>query len=62
MEASLQKLPAFLRELRGTMASFEYFSKAGTPVSEALAEAAPSLTEATRALTPFSAASTVSPA
>lgn len=60
VEASLQKLPAFLRELRQTMASFEYFSKAGTPVSESLAKAAPALTKATRALTPFSAASTVS--
>jgi len=60
VEASLRKLPAFLRELRQTMASLEYFSKAGTPVSESLAKAAPSLTQATRALTPFSAASTVS--
>jgi phospholipid/cholesterol/gamma-HCH transport system substrate-binding protein len=60
LEASLQKLPAFLRELRQTMGSFEYFSKAGTPVSESLAKAAPALTKATRALTPFSAASTVS--
>ncbi len=60
LEASLQKLPAFLRELRQTMASFEYFSKAGTPVSESLAKAAPALTKATRALTPFAAASTVS--
>lgn len=60
LEASLQKLPAFLRELRQTMGSFEYFSKAGTPVAESLAKAAPSLTQATRALTPFSAASTVS--
>ncbi len=60
LEASLQKLPGFLRELRRTMASFEYFSKAGTPVSESLAKAAPALTKATRALTPFSAASTVS--
>jgi len=60
LEASLQKLPAFLRELRQTMASFEYFSKAGTPVAESLAKAAPALTQATRALTPFSAASTVS--
>lgn len=60
LEASLQKLPAFLRELRQTMGSFEYFSKAGTPVSESLAKAAPALTQATRALTPFSAASTVS--
>ena len=60
LEASLQKLPAFLRELRQTMASFEYFSNAGTPVAESLAKAAPALTQATRALTPFSAASTVS--
>lgn len=60
LEASLQKLPAFLRELRRTMASFEYFSNAGTPVAESLAKAAPALTQATRALTPFSAASTVS--
>jgi phospholipid/cholesterol/gamma-HCH transport system substrate-binding protein len=60
LEASLSKLPAFLRELRQTMASFEYFSESGTPVVEALGKAAPSLTQATRALTPFSAASTVS--
>ena len=60
LEASLSKLPAFLRELRETMASFEYFSNSGTPVVEALGKAAPSLTQATRALTPFSAASTVS--
>jgi len=60
VEASLRKLPAFLRELRQTMASLQYFSDAGTPVSESLAKAAPALTQATRALTPFSAASTVS--
>jgi ABC-type transporter Mla subunit MlaD len=60
IEASLQKLPAFLRELRQTMGSFEYFSDSGTPVVEALDKAAPALTQATRALTPFSAASTVS--
>jgi phospholipid/cholesterol/gamma-HCH transport system substrate-binding protein len=60
VEASLRKLPAFLRELRQTMASFQYFAETGTPVSESLAKAAPALTEATRALTPFSAASTVS--
>jgi phospholipid/cholesterol/gamma-HCH transport system substrate-binding protein len=60
LEASLRKLPGFLRELRQTMGSFEYFSKAGTPVVEALGKAAPALTKATRALTPFSAASTVS--
>ena len=60
VEASLRKLPGSLRELRQTMASFQYFSKAGTPVSESLAKAAPAFTAATRALTPFSAASTVS--
>jgi ABC-type transporter Mla subunit MlaD len=60
LEASFRKLPAFLRELRQTLGSLEYFSEAGTPVSESLARAAPSLTQATRALTPFSAASTVS--
>jgi len=60
VEASLRKLPGFLRELRQTMASFRYFAKTGTPVSESLAKAAPAFTQATRALTPFSAASTVS--
>jgi phospholipid/cholesterol/gamma-HCH transport system substrate-binding protein len=60
LEASLHKLPAFLRELRQTMGSFESFSTAGTPVVEYLGKAAPALTKATRALTPFSAASTVS--
>ena len=60
LEASLRKFPRFLRELRLTMAGLESFSNAGTPVSEYFAKAAPSLTSATRALTPFSAASTVS--
>ncbi len=60
LEASLHKLPRFLRELRQTMSSFEYFSNAGTPVVEYLGKAAAPLTQATRALTPFSAASTVS--
>jgi phospholipid/cholesterol/gamma-HCH transport system substrate-binding protein len=60
LEASLRKLPRFLRELRQTVASLEYFSESGTPVFESLGKAAPAFTEATRALTPFSAASTVS--
>ena len=60
LEASLRKLPSFLRELRQTVGSLEYFADAGTPVTEALGKAAPALTQATRALTPFSAASTVS--
>ncbi len=60
LEASLRKFPAFLRELRQTMGSLEGFSNAAAPVFADLGKAAPSLTSATRALTPFSAASTVS--
>ncbi len=41
------------------MRSLEGFSNAATPVFADLGKAAPSLTEATRELTPFSAASTV---
>jgi ABC-type transporter Mla subunit MlaD len=60
LEASLQKFPAFLREFRTTMHSLQGFSDAATPTFAALGKAAPSFTEATRLLTPFSAASTVS--
>jgi ABC-type transporter Mla subunit MlaD len=60
LEASLRKLPAFMREFRTTLASLRRFSNAGLPVVTELGRAAPSLTSATRALTPFSAASTVS--
>jgi len=60
LEASFRKLPSFLRELRTTMRTLEGFSDAATPVFAELGKAAPSLTSATRALTPFSAASTVS--
>ncbi|HEU4735582.1 MAG TPA: MlaD family protein [Solirubrobacterales bacterium] len=60
LEASLQKFPAFLREFRTTMRSLQGFSDAATPTFAALGKAAPSFTEATRLLTPFSAASTVS--
>jgi ABC-type transporter Mla subunit MlaD len=59
LEASLRKLPAFLREFRATMASLGGFSDTATPVFADLGEAAPSFAEATRLLTPFSAASTV---
>ncbi len=59
LEASLQKFPRFLSEFRLTMRSLEGFSNAATPVFADLGKAAPSLTEATRELTPFSAASTV---
>ena len=60
LEASLQKFPAFLREFRSTMRSLQGFSDVATPVFTDLGKAAPSFTEATRLLTPFSAASTVS--
>jgi phospholipid/cholesterol/gamma-HCH transport system substrate-binding protein len=60
LEASLQKFPAFLREFRLTMHSLQGFSDAATPVFDELGKAAPSFAEATRLLTPFSAASTVS--
>ncbi len=59
LEASLRKFPAFLREFRATMASLGGFSETATPVFADLGEAAPSFAEATRLLTPFSAASTV---
>ncbi|HEV7401060.1 MAG TPA: MlaD family protein [Solirubrobacterales bacterium] len=60
LEASLRKFPAFLREFRTTMHSLQGFSDAATPTFAALGKAAPSFTEATKLLTPFSAASTVS--
>ena len=59
LEASLRKFPAFLREFRATMRSLQGFSDAAAPVFVDLGKAAPSFTEATRELTPFSAASTV---
>jgi phospholipid/cholesterol/gamma-HCH transport system substrate-binding protein len=59
LEESLQKLPHFLGELRKTMVSLNGFSQAATPVFEDLGAAAPSLTDATRTLTPFSQAATV---
>ncbi|HEX6229001.1 MAG TPA: MlaD family protein [Solirubrobacterales bacterium] len=60
LEASLSKLPRFLREFRATMRNLKGFSDTATPVLAELDRAAPSLTSATRALTPFSAATTVS--
>jgi ABC-type transporter Mla subunit MlaD len=59
LEASLSKFPQFLREFRTTMRNLQTFSDAGTPVFENLDRATPALTEATRNLTPFTAASTV---
>lgn len=60
LEESFAKLPTFLRELRQTMRSLEGFSEAATPVFTDLGSSAPAFTDATRALTPFFAASTVS--
>lgn len=59
LEESLQKFPAFLREFRTTLRSLGGFSDTAAPVFADLGKAAPAFTEATRLLTPFSAASTV---
>jgi phospholipid/cholesterol/gamma-HCH transport system substrate-binding protein len=59
LEEALQKFPTFLREFRKTMVSLKSFSDAGTPVFEDFGTAAPSLTDATRTLTPFSESLTV---
>jgi phospholipid/cholesterol/gamma-HCH transport system substrate-binding protein len=60
LEESLRKFPRFLAEFRLTMRSLQGFADAGTPLFEDLGTAAPSLTDATRTLTPFSEALTVS--
>lgn len=60
LEESFAKLPRFLSEFRQTMRSLQGFAEAGTPVFEDLDTAAPSLTQSTRLLTPFSEALTVS--
>jgi ABC-type transporter Mla subunit MlaD len=59
LEEALQKFPTFLREFRKTMVSLQGFSGAARPVFEELGTAAPSLTDATRTLTPFSESLTV---
>ncbi|HEX2095915.1 MAG TPA: MlaD family protein [Solirubrobacterales bacterium] len=59
LEASFRKLPAFLREFRATIRGLEGFSNAAAPVFTDLGRSAPAFTRATRALAPFSAASTV---
>jgi phospholipid/cholesterol/gamma-HCH transport system substrate-binding protein len=59
LEEALQKFPTFLREFRLTMNSLQGFSDAAAPVFADLGKAAPSLTDATRTLTPFSEATTV---
>jgi phospholipid/cholesterol/gamma-HCH transport system substrate-binding protein len=59
LEEALQKFPTFLREFRKTMVSLKSFADPGTPLFEDFNTAAPSLTDATRTLTPFSEALTV---
>jgi ABC-type transporter Mla subunit MlaD len=59
LEEALRKFPTFLREFRLTMNSLQGFSDAATPVFSDLGKAAPSLTDATQTLTPFSEATTV---
>src|SRR6202000_2531470 len=59
LESALQKFPTFLVEFRETMKNLKEFSDAGTPLLKDLGVAAPSLTNATRTLTPFSEATTV---
>jgi phospholipid/cholesterol/gamma-HCH transport system substrate-binding protein len=56
LEASISKLPGFLRELRATMTELKGFADASTPVFSDLGAAAPALTRASRALGPFSEA------
>ncbi|HXQ88410.1 MAG TPA: MlaD family protein [Solirubrobacterales bacterium] len=60
LEESLRKFPVFLGEFRETMKDLKTFSDAGTPLFEDFGTAAPSLTDATKTLTPFSEALTVS--
>lgn len=60
LEEALQKFPTFLREFKLTMRDLKAFSDAGAPLFEDFGEAAPDLTDATRTLTPFSEALTVS--
>jgi ABC-type transporter Mla subunit MlaD len=60
LEEALRKFPTFLREFRLTMRDLQTFSNAGAPLFEDFGTAAPALTDATRTLTPFSEALTVS--
>lgn len=59
LEASLRKLPEFLRQFRATLRSLKGFSDAAAPVFADFDRATPAFTRATEALAPFSDASTV---
>lgn len=58
LEAGFERMPAFFRELRLTMAELRNFSDQAAPVFSDFGDAAPSLTRATQALGPFSRAGT----
>jgi ABC-type transporter Mla subunit MlaD len=60
LEEALRKFPVFLGEFRKTMVDLKTFSDAGAPLFEDFGTAAPALTDATKTLTPFSEALTVS--
>jgi ABC-type transporter Mla subunit MlaD len=60
LEEALRKFPVFLGEFRETMRDLKTFSDAGAPLFEDFGTAAPALTDATKTLTPFSEALTVS--
>lgn len=59
LRQSWEKFPTFLREFRETMEDLGYFAEEAKPVVSDLREAAPSYTQWTQALKPFSEASTV---
>ena len=54
LEANIQKLPPFLRELRATMTELDRFSTQSTPVISDLGDAAPALNRINLALEPVS--------
>ncbi len=58
LEETFARFPSFLRELRSTMDRLDAFSTAATPVFSDLGDVAPTLTRASRALGPFSDATT----
>lgn len=60
LEESFAKFPTFLREFRKTMRDLQGFADAAAPVFRDFDTAAPALTDATRTLTPFNEALTVS--
>ena len=60
LEASIEKFPQTLREVRSTMVQLRAFSEQGTPVVRDLGLAAPDLVRASEALGPFADAATTS--